>query len=477
MAPRRDLILFGAALLLLAVALARQIAVAAPFGHDEAIYAGGGRELLDDTPSSGYDLHRSVGMKPLAAAGLAIDDAEWAPRLVVLLCSLGFLIALRALGSSTLGPWPAAWAAAAMVTSFGIQRRGAEILSDVPSLLLLILIVMIMVRELGRGGDGGRPGPGLVAVAPIAAAAFYLRYGLSTSLVGIGLAAAMVWWRPIATGRRVVLATAALFVLLLVPHMIDAVRETGGPLGILQVSGDAAHRDYLGQGLVQFPLAFVLEGGPVLIALFCIGAVHGARCLIRVRAQRRHARVPAEDRVIAFLWVASTFQILTTGLLAHAEFRYFFFGVSGLTLVGAHAACRWASGRDRRLGVFAAAAVFLAAAVTHHINMGRYTRLREVRQVLVNAAAQVRRAAGDDSCAALTSRSPHIGWYSGCAALPLSARLADLSGQRRFFVQFARDRGAARVRKALARSHRLVPVGRAVDPTDFYGDAAVYEIR
>jgi hypothetical protein len=478
MAPRRrDLGLFGAALLLLAVALARQIAVAAPFGHDEAIYAGGGRELLDDTPSSAYDLHRSVGMKALAAAGLVIDDAEWAPRLLVLLCSLAFLVAFRALGSHALGPWPATWAAAAMVTSFGIQRRGAEILSDVPSLLLLVLVLLVIVRELGRGGDGGRPAPGLLVAAPIAAAAFYLRYGLSTSLVGIGMAAAMVWWRPIVTGRRVVLATAALFALLLAPHVVDSVRATGAPLGILQISGDAAHRDYLGQGLVQFPLVFVLEGGPVLVALVCIGAVHGARRLVRMRRQRRHARVPAEDRVIAFLWLASTFQILVTGLLAHAEFRYFFFGVSGLTLVGAHAVCGWAAGRDRRLGAIAAAAIFLAAAVTHHINIGRYTRLREVRQVLVDAAAQVRAAAGGQTCAALTRRSPHIGWYSGCKALPLSARPAELDGERRFFVQFARDGGAARVRRELERSHRLVPVGGAADPAGFFGDAAIYDLR
>ncbi len=481
MAPRRrDLgsVLFGAALLLLAAALARQIAVAAPFGHDEAIYAGGGRELLDGTPSSAYDLHRSVGMKALAAAGLLIDDAEWAPRLVALACSLAFLVAFRALGSRALGPWPAAWAAAAMVTSFGFQRRGAEILSDVPALLLLVLLLLVIVRELGRGGDGGRPGLGLLVAAPVAAAAFYLRYGLSTSLVGIGLAAATVWWRPIVTGRRVALATVGLFALLLVPHLVDSLRETGAPLGILQTSGDAAHRDYLGQGLVQFPLVFILEGGPVLVALFCIGAVHGARCLVRLRRQRRHSRVPAEDRAIAFLWLASVFHILVTGLLAHAEFRYFFFGVSGLTLLGAHAACRWAADRDpTRLGAIAAVALLLTAAVTHHINIGRYTRQREVRQVLVDAAARVRRAAGEQTCAALTSRSPHIGWYSGCAALPLSSPPAALVGERRFLVQFSRERGAARLRRAIARSHRLVPAGRAADPAAFYGDAAIYEVR
>ena len=472
---RTELLLFGGAVLFLAFALARQIAVDAPLGHDEAIYAGGGRELLGGPPASGYGLHRSIGMRALAAAGLLVASSEWTLRCLVLACSLGFLFAFRALGRRALGDRPATLAAAAMVTSFGFQRRGAEILSDVPALLLLVLLLTVLVRELGRRGEGGRPGPWLLAAAPLAAAAFYLRYGLSTSLVGIGLAAATVWWRPLATGRRVALATIALFAVLLAPHLVHSIQETGSPLGILQASGDAAHRDYLGQGLVQFPLVFALEGGPVLVALFVVGLVHGARRLFRLRAQRRHSRPSTEDRMVAFLWVASVFQIVITGLLAHAEFRYFFTGVAGLALVGASAASRWAA--RRRAGTVVAAALLLAAAVTHQVNIQRYTRLSDVRQVLVAAAAEVRRAAGSETCAALTTRVPHIGWYSGCAAAHLRTRVEDLPGQRRFLVLFAREPGGARARARLARSHRLTQVGQAADPTGHFGDAAIYEIR
>jgi 4-amino-4-deoxy-L-arabinose transferase-like glycosyltransferase len=477
--PARDTgaaALFGAALLLLAAMLVRQLVVDAPLGHDEAIYATGGRELVTGAPPSGYGLHRSIGMKAVAAIGVMAGSSGWALRAVVVLASLGFLLAYRALGARAFGRWPAAWAAAAMVTSFGFQRRGAEILSDVPALLLLVLVLLVFVRELGGRAEGGRPGPGFLVVAPLAAAAFYLRYGLSTSVVAIGVAAAAVWWRPLVAGRRTVLATFALFALLLLPHILHSVGETGSPLGILQVSGDAAHRDYLGQGLVQFPRVFALEGGPVLLVLFVIGAVAGARALRRLRLARRHARPPAEERVVAFLWLASVFHILVTGLLAHAEFRYFFFGVAGLTLIGAASACQWASGR-RRLGVAAALALLAVALVTHQVNIQRYARVSRMRQVLVDASAEVRRLSGAESCSALSRHAPHIGWYSGCAASWMGGRAPAAASGARFLVLFAREPGGAKVRERLSRSHRLTEVAGVADPAAFYGDAAIYQLR
>jgi 4-amino-4-deoxy-L-arabinose transferase-like glycosyltransferase len=481
-AGRRDLALFAAAIIFLVAALGRQIAIDAPLGHDEAIYAGGGREVLAGTPPSGYQLHRSVGMKVLAAAGLLLGPSERGMRSIVLLCSVGFLFAYRRLGARALGRWPAAWAAAAMVTSFGFQRRGAEILSDVPALLVLTLLLVVVVRELGRRGEGGRPGPWLLAAAPLAAAAFYLRYGLCTSLVGVAVAAAAAWWRPLAAGRWIALATVGLFALLVAPHVLYSIRETGSPIGVLQASGDAAHRAYLGQGLVQFPAALALEGGPVLVVLVVVGAVQGARCLVRLRRQRRHSRPPAEDRATAFLWVASVFHIAATGLFAHAEFRYFFFGVAGLALIGATGLCTWAAARERvRTGALAALALLAAAAVTHQVNIARYTRLRGERQVLVAAAAELRRAAGPGRCAALTGEVPSIGWYSTCTAYPLSTPEADLAAERRFLVVFARERDHGRdgvaARAALSRTHRLALVGQAADPARLYGDASVYEIR
>lgn len=463
---RRDLALFGAALILFAVALVRQVAVGAPLGPDEAIYATGGRELVDGTAASAFGLHRSIGMKVLAAPGAAAGGAEWALRAIGLAASLAFLVAYRGLGARVVGRWPAAWAAAAMVTSFGLERRGGELLSDVPSLLLLVLALHVIVRELDRPGEGARPGTGLLLVAPLAAAAFYLRYGVTTALAGAALAAAALWWRQVSIGRGVALATAALFLLLLLPHALHALHETGSALGILEASGEAAHRAYLGEGLVQFPLALALEGGPVVLVLVVVGAVDGARRL----------RQPGRERAVAFVWLVSVFHIVATGLLVHAEFRYFFLGVAGLTLLGARAACEWARGR-RRAAPVAAGLLLVAFAVTHQLNIHRYRRLARVRQVEVDAGALVERAAGQGSCTALTSEVPVVGWYSGCAARPLHTRPDRLPPERRFLVLFDRDPDAADARARLGRSHRLVPVGRALDPTDQFGDAEVSEIR
>jgi 4-amino-4-deoxy-L-arabinose transferase-like glycosyltransferase len=461
---RRDLLLFAAVLVLFAAALVRQLAVDAPLGPDEAIYATGGREITHGVPPSAYGLHRPVGMKWLAAPGVAAGGSEAALRVIGVLCSLGFLVAYRAFGARVAGPWPAAWAAAAMATSFGLMRRGGELLSDVPSLLLLVLVLHLLVRELDRPSSA-RPGPVLLAIAPLAAAAFYLRYGVTSALAGAVGAAGAMWWRALAEGWRVALASAALFVLLLLPHVLHSLGETGSALGILEVSGDAAHRAYLGDGLVHFPLALVAEGGPIVTALLIAGLVHGAR---RLRARREPA--------VAFVWLASVFQIVATGLLVHAEFRYFFFGVVGLVLLGARAACQWAAGR-RGAGPVAAALVLIAFVVTHEVNVRRYRRLAAVRQVEVEAGLVVAREAGEGSCSALTSEVPAVGWYSGCTARPLHTRPDRLPTDRRFLVLFARDPASAAAAERLARTHTLVPAGRVRDAAGKFGDAHVFEIR
>lgn len=461
---RRDLVLFAAVLALFAAALVRQLAASAPLGPDEAIYATGGREVTDGIPPSAYGLHRPVGMKWLAAPGVAAGGSEVALRVVGLLASLGFLVAYRAFGARLAGPWPAAWAAAAMATSFGLQRRGGELLSDVPSLLLLVLVLHLLVRELDRPGPA-RPGPALIAIAPLAAAAFYARYGVTSALAGAAIAAGAMWWPAIAEGWRFALAAAALFVLLLLPHVLHSLGETGSALGILEVSGDAAHRAYLGDGLVHFPLALVAEGGPIVTALLLAGLVHGAR---RLRGRREPA--------IAFVWLASVFQIVATGLLVHAEFRYFFFGVVGLVLLGARAACQWAAGR-RGAGPLAAGLVLVVFAVTHEVNVRRYERLAAVRQVEVDAGRLVAAEAGEGSCAVLTSEVPALGWYSGCAARPLHTRPERLPAEQRFLVLFPRDPASAPALERLARTHDLVPAGRVRDHAGHFGDAHVYEIR
>ena len=48
-----------------------------------------------------------------------------------------------------------------------------------------------------------------------------------------------------------VLATIALFALLLVPHLLDSIHETGSPLGVLRSSASTPRKQhYLGEGLV-----------------------------------------------------------------------------------------------------------------------------------------------------------------------------------------------------------------------------------
>jgi hypothetical protein len=223
--------------------------------------------------------------------------------------------------------------------------------------------------------------------------------------------------------------------------VLHSLGETGSALGILEVSSDAAHRAYLGDGLVHFPLALAAEGGPIVTVLLVAGLVHGAR---RLRGRREPA--------VAFVWLASVFQIVATGLLVHAEFRYFFFGVVGLVLLGARAACQWAAGR-RGAAPIAGALVLVTFAVTHEVNVRRYERLAAVRDVEAGAGRLITGEARAERCWVLTSEVPAVGWYSGCTARPLRTRPDRLPPGRRFVVLFTGDPDAVAAVERLARTH------------------------
>ena len=105
--------------------------------------------------------------------------------------------------------------------------------------------------------------------APIAAAAFYMRYA---SLLPIGLLvliAIVLWHDGLLRDPLLAAGTIVLFGMLLVPHALHAINETGTPWGIVTYATHSAGRRYVGQGLLQYLawLPFALAGPVAGIAL------------------------------------------------------------------------------------------------------------------------------------------------------------------------------------------------------------------
>jgi 4-amino-4-deoxy-L-arabinose transferase-like glycosyltransferase len=451
----------GAARLLLAGLLATfvvgvvlEIAANNALGFDESVYALRARSWLSGTPDTGWGLHRPPLLSIVGLPAVAAGGAEWMLRLVGLVSGVGLVLAAWWWARSAAGEVAGLVAVAALVAAAPLHVESSTFLTDVPSTALLVVLGAGMWRALMCGGGS------LVWLAPLAAAAFYLRYGAIVPIGGLTLAAVVVAPRAMWSERRQAALAAGLFVALLVPHVAIATASTGSPWGILAFAQSAAGRgdrlgilDYLGWLPWQplGPLAAGLAAVAILAAL--------------LRATRRQGS-PSDGRLVALLLLGAAIPLAVLGTAIHAEPRYVLFPMVLLVIAGAVVIgpllprWRWA---------IAVAAVVAAVAVVSGIGAAqaeissrteRYDWKREVGLLLLRA--------GSASCSVAAADVAIMTWYSDCPTYGLIETdehpLAALSGADRWVV--VADAGPNQpAASILARDllPHLEPVRRLVD--------------
>ena len=231
--------------------------------------------------------------------------------------------------------WGPLAAIVALLTIVGSPVVIAEIAlfhTDLPSAGLLLALMLLVWYEFER-----RPEPSrlLIAAAPLAALAFYVRYGSILPIGGIGIAAVVLWHRSMLRNKGLVGLTVALAALLFAPHILEAISRTGSPLGIITSAGEqvdtsepiATAARYL--GWLPSQLAHRL-GFVVMLA----GVVHAA--IVAFDAIRRRELGPVARR---YLWLFVPAGVTTVGLIlqSHAEQRYVLFPVLLAIIAGAGA--------------------------------------------------------------------------------------------------------------------------------------------
>jgi hypothetical protein len=231
-----------------------------------------------------------------------------------------------------------------------------------------------------------------------------------------------VWWRGVLKGWVRLLATAACFIALLVPHTVAALDETGSITGILSAARRAAGSGSLGDGLSTYLRWFPasLAGRVSAAAMFA-----GTGLLLVALARSLWRRTPGNrDRATIFVGMVAWLSIVATGLTAHAEPRYVFLGIMLLLLLGSEAAllaARWLPRPLLLATLVAVAAVVVWQGATGYRD-ARDARddLAAARQVLVDAATALDDAS-PGTCSVVTTHEPQIGWYSGCLAVGFGA--------------------------------------------------------
>lgn len=384
-------------------------------GHDEVRYAITARDWL-----AGHAVRWNYvpyGMNLIAAPGVAAGGSPHALRAVSVALGLGFVLAAAHLARRVAGARTAAWLVATLAGMASIVKRSAELLSDLPSALCLLVAIALLVDETDR--DTG-PRWRIVWVAPLFAAAFYIRYGTCIPTAVIGVAVAAVGWRSIAARPAPAIATVALLAVLLVPHLAMAIRLTGSPLGIVLESSTVIGSGFAA-ALVTYttsnPFAYFGFTAPVLIV--------GILSIVRIRDRRR-----------VLLWAIAILDIVALGLTPSPAVRYIVVGVALLALLGIDAIARAIAACTPRLrawlGALAAVAIVAAwiATIIAANRLASTARTRAAHMLL--EADAIRRDAAGAPCAVIGRHTTQLEWYSGCETVPIAT--ADELRRRRIYV-------------------------------------------
>ncbi len=390
---RLPALVFAAGLLIWIINAAIVWLSAVPLGHDEAQYALSAKDLvLGEEPRWFYV---SSGMSAVAAIGEAFGHGEIALRFPAFLLGIGFVLAAGGLAWRCYGATTAAWVVAVLAGTRSIVGLSSDLLTDLPAAACLLAGTMVIVGEVVR--DAGAPRWRVVKAAPLLAAAFYVRYASCIPILLLGVTALLVGFPSIRRRPLPIVVTAAVFVLLLVPHLLRANHETGSPLGILLASKDVPGKTWFAQGLETYltsnPFAYYgLLAPPLLLA--------------GLAAITRH-------RPTVMLWSIAIADIVLLGVVSHAQPRYIVYGITLLVILGVEQIRRWAGAR-RWVAVVAAIAVLVSWGLMLRTQLRRSVHRREATAASYAAAMAIRADAGGTSCYVIGDAFSQLEWYSGC---------------------------------------------------------------
>ncbi len=435
-ADRRRAESIGIAAILLAAGAATFV-VAARTGQltwDEVVYASQAQSLVSDIPSVYWGSYRPPGLPLLGTLAALGGFSEISLRSITWALGLGALAIMWAVARQLWGRWAALFTLLAAIGSPVVVGELRQFHNDLGSSGLLILLMGLLWDQFER-----RPAPTrlLLAAAPLAAAAFYLRYGAVLSLAAIGVVAILLWAPSIRRHAGLVGLTAALGGLLLVPHVLEAVRVTGSPTGMLTQGAAAATKGNPLLTIVGFgrrlPLAIA---GPVATIVLAVGVVHAIGA---GRDAWRRRRWTADLRGHTWMLLTAILASLGPVIVGNPNPRYLVFPLL-LGLISGGGALAWAAraiGRPgppwirrdlSRPGALAVVAVVLAAWTGFALTRSVVGVVRREPPAARSIAAAAIRADAGGACYLASTSPPTFGWYSGCAVDPLDRARPLLTG-------------------------------------------------
>ena len=429
---RVELALVGGLLLLAGLAGVLVIRHGPALDWDEAVYAVWARDMVTGTHLADVPAYRPPGLAFLGTLVAPIGFEDWAVRGITLALGLLTLAAAWLLARMTLGRNAALLGLAGAVTTSVVLAQLPKFHNDVPVGAFVFLVMIIIWKEFEQ-----RPEPTwrLLVAAPLAAAAFYLRFGVAVALIGVAVIGVVLWWRAMLRHKLLILGLVASTFALLAPHLIWATQLTGKPWGVVALAATATNKSTPVESAAQFLIWLPTRlAGPVALILVVAGGLFGVILVIRRLTGRDALGV---GRPVAWLLGTSLVMAGATVLISHPEARYMVLPVLLAELVGAHAilvgiawlADRMALDPRRRDVARLVGAAGLLAVVVFGIALTVRPLIRGTpSQRWVIQVGTAIRANATVPCAAATTITTQIAWYSGCRTIPFQHPKAELFG-------------------------------------------------
>jgi hypothetical protein len=405
-----ELALLGLVVLVFASAVALGIRQAVPLGWDESVYALISRHWLFGTPATGWDVHRPPVLSILASIPMLVTRSEAAFRAIGLVLGCMAVTAVWLAGRRLHGILTGVVAAVVVASAQPIQINSGFLLNDVPATGLLLLLIATLWSVM----EDERAGWSILWLAPIAALAFYVRYGASVAILAITVTALLIWRRRLAADWPKAVATAGLLVVLLIPHLVFATLRTGSPWGIALAAAGGARPAYPGEAIVTYliwlPYSLL---GPLAAAVAVIGLVTCMVVIVRALTLRQWDR---EARAYSLLLLPAAAQIGVLGITILPVGRYLFPAMVLLIIAGCAGLLRVWSGllKGRRLTAWLGIGVFVAY-LLGSVALVPGVAAHGLSSNWVREAGRYIAAHSSGNCSVLASDVPQITWYSGCA--------------------------------------------------------------
>ena len=391
--------------------------------HDEAVYLTEARSWMAGTPASEFRIYRPIGMPVLGWMALHFDDSERNVRLVGVFFGILTISFIFLLFRSVFGVWVGVAVASVMMTSSLFLRNAPEFLNDIPSTGLIFGALWLFWTHYKTGGKSNS----IYFVPVLIASSFYLRYGIVLVLIIIAAVtlfflSARFYHQERRSYKRLTIAS-ILLILFLIPHFIQSLSSGNGLFGILSRGGEAAGREYLGQGLVNYIKWMPNEiGGWVLGISAILGVFIVLYTVVLTKV--------GNEKNLGIAWLGSIglLHFILTGFLVHAESRYVSLSMTllaGIGIAGLYSIIASLSPVISKLYIACIISICVYFGISNYQIVNHAFDLREAnvsRNVYMEASEVIAHDNSSNMECIVWSNSfrPQISWYSGCYTLDVN---------------------------------------------------------